>query len=125
AERIVGAAAVVERLPDGGDVARIAADQERRDLLADQRDQRRIVAEVADGDLRLAEAGEPVARLDLDEARVERVVPAEVADMGAVGGDRGGEPGRANGGDLHGPPPRPGGRADSTAAGLSAGSRRR
>ena len=106
ARRVVRARAVVAELPDRGDVARVAADQGRRQLLADQGDDGRVVAEVADGGLGLAEPDEAGIRLDLDEAHVERVVAAEVADVRAIGGDGGAKPRGANGGDEHGSPPR-------------------
>src|SRR6185295_19647903 len=97
ARGVVRARAVVAELPDRGDVAWIAADQRRRELLADQRDDGRVVAEVADGGLGLAESDEAGVRLDLDEAHVERIVPAEVAHVRAIGGDGGAKPRGANG----------------------------
>jgi hypothetical protein len=102
AGRIVGAGAVVERLPDPGDVSRVAADQDRRHLLTDQRDHRRVVAEIAHRGLGLAEADEPDVGLDLDQAHVEGVVAAEVAHVGVLGGNGRAEPGGSDGGDLHG-----------------------
>jgi hypothetical protein len=81
AERVVRTGAAVEQLPDGGDVARVASDEHGRPFLADQRHDRRVVAEVADGHLGLAEPHEPRVGFDLDEAGVERVVLAEVADV--------------------------------------------
>src|SRR6185369_5423326 len=102
ARRVVCTRAVVAELPDRRDVARVAADQGRRQLLADQGDDGRVVAEVPDGGLGLAEPDEAGVRLDLDEAHVERVVPAEVADVRAIGGDGGAKPRGADGGDEHG-----------------------
>src|SRR6185369_17808381 len=101
ARRVMRARAVVAELPDRGDVARVAADQGRRELLADQGDDGRVVAEVADGGLGLAEPDEPDVRLDLDEAHVERIILPEVAHVRPIGGNGGAKPRGADGGDEH------------------------
>src|SRR4029077_5418268 len=92
ADRVVRAGAAVEQLPDAGDVARVASHEDGRELLADQRDQRRVVAEVTDGGFGFPEPHVPRVGLDLDETGVERVVPAEIADVRTIGGNLGREP---------------------------------
>src|SRR5262249_55862187 len=92
AERVMRARSAIEQLPDPGDVAGVAPHEARRDLLADQRDQRSVVAEVADRRFGLAKTSLSGVGLDLDETGIERIVPAEVADVCAVGRNASGQP---------------------------------
>ena len=59
AGHVVGAGAVVERLPQGGDVAGIAADEERGQLGMDERHDGGVVAEVTDADLGFTQTRQP------------------------------------------------------------------
>src|SRR6185503_13059372 len=102
AHGVVGPAAVVEKLPGAGDVQGIAADQQRGELLPDQRHDGAVVSQVADRRLGLAQSRDARIRLDLDEAHVEGIVAAEVADMDRGGRDGSAEPGGTDGGDSHG-----------------------
>jgi hypothetical protein len=97
--------AVIEHLPYGGDVAGIAADQPRRDLVVDQVNQRGISAGAAGGVLALAPTDDTIVCLDAQDRRVEGRQPAEVAFVLTALLDRYANPPGSNGLYAHPGPP--------------------
>ena len=71
--------AVVEHFPCAGDVAGIAPDQQRADLVIEKVNQRGIGACATGGILAFAPADKPVIGLDPHDRSVERGQPAEIA----------------------------------------------
>ena len=76
-----GARAVVQHFPDRADVARIAADQLRPDLVVQHMHQRAIGAGAAGGVLAFAPADDAVVGLDAQDRRIERPHLTEVAPV--------------------------------------------
>src|SRR5205823_1289703 len=79
--RVMGTAAIVERLPQSGDVARVFALQQRHELLVDQAGQRLVLRHPADLRLGLAPAGQAAFGVDPHQGPVERQGAAEIADV--------------------------------------------
>src|SRR6185503_6874480 len=68
---VVGAGAAVEGVPDGGDIGRVTSDDGGPEVATDEGDHPRVVAEIADADLRFAEPRETGVGVDLDQAGIE------------------------------------------------------
>ena len=71
--------AVIEHFPGAGDVAGVAPDQQRADLVIEEVNQRCIGARASGGILAFAPADKPVIGLDPHDRSVERGQPAEIA----------------------------------------------
>ena len=97
----MGAAAAVERLPQPGDVARVLADEERRELLVDHAGQRLVLRHAADLRLGLAPAGQAAFGVDAHQRPVERQGAAEIAGVLPLRRDRDVHPERLDRFDLH------------------------
>ena len=101
-QRVMGAAPVVEGLPQPGDVAGVFADQQRRELLVDHRGQRLVGRHAADLGLGLAPPGQAAFGVDAHQRRIERGGPPEIAGVLFLGRDRDVHPIRVDRSDLHG-----------------------
>jgi hypothetical protein len=101
AARMAGARTVVHALPEGADLARVLALEQRRELLLDDRDQRGAVPGAPHRRLRLAVADEPVLGAHRDEDAVEGRDAAEVGGVPALLGERAVQPDRLDAADLH------------------------
>ena len=101
-DRKVGAAAIVHDVPQARDVARVLADQHRRQLFFDAGHRRRIGADAADTGLRLAESNNACVGLNPHKGRVEGGHAAKVRGVLPVLGNGDAQPVRTNAADFHG-----------------------
>src|SRR5262249_14523375 len=80
-------------------------DEQRSQVLIDDRGQPMRRRRAADARLRFAPADQAGVRGDLDDDGIERCDPTEVADVLALVGNRNVDPGGLCAGDLHVPDP--------------------